>query len=99
MLKKKKNYYERYDKRIFSDLNSNLQASSCDESIESLHADSRCHVVIKALSYFKFENVVKKNDKFDITIHYPYVWYENKVIVNVSQQDELTKFLAFQLLD
>ena len=66
----------------------------------SRYADSRCHVVIsKALSYFKFENVVKKNDKFDTTIHYPYVWYENKVIVNVSQQDELTKFLAFQLLD
>ena len=100
ILKKKKNSYERYDKRIFSDLNSNLQASSCDESIESLHADSRCHVVIKALSYFKFENVNvlwKKN--VDITINYPYVWYENKVVVKVSQQDELTKFLAFQLLD
>ena len=37
----------------------------------------------------------KKNDKFNITIHYPYVCYENNVIANISQQDELTKFLAF----
>ena len=73
---------------IFSDLNSNLQASSWDESIESLHADSRCLVVIKAQGYLKFENLNvmrKKNDKFNITIHYPYVWYENKVIVKVSK--------------
>ena len=37
----------------------------------------------------------KKNDKFNITIDYPYAWYENKVIAKISQQDELTKFLAF----
>ena len=52
-----KNYYERYDKGIFSDLNSKLQASSCDDSIKSLHAYSGCyHVIIKASSYFIFEN-------------------------------------------
>ena len=80
----------------------NLQASSCDDSIESLHADGRCQVVIKASSYLKFENVNvmrKKNDKFNIIIHYPCVWYENKDNAKISQQDELTKFLAFQLLD
>ena len=56
-------------------LNPNVPASSCDDSIESVHADSRCHVVIKAPSYFQFENVNvmrNKNDKFNITIHYPY---------------------------
>ena len=49
---KKKIYYERYDKGIFSDLNSNLQASSCDDSMESLHAYSGRyhHVIIKASS-------------------------------------------------
>ena len=64
------------------------QASSCDESIDSLSADSRCHVVIKGPIYFQFENVNvmrKKNGKFNITIHYPYVWYENKVIAKISK--------------
>ena len=59
-------------------------------------------MVIKAPSYLKFENVNvmrKKNDKFNIIIHYPCVWYENKVNAKISKQDELTKFLAFQLLD
>ena len=37
----------------------------------------------------------KKNDTFNITIHYLYVWYEDKVIAKVIRQDELTKFLAF----
>ena len=67
---------------IFSDLNSNSQPSSCDDSIESLHADSRCHVVIKAPSYFQFENV---NVKFNITICYPYAWSDNKLIAKISQ--------------
>ena len=53
-------------------------------------------------NYFQFENVNvmrKKNDTFNITIHYLYVWYENKVIAKISQQDELTKFSFSQLLD
>ena len=48
----------------------------------------RCHVVIKGPIYFQFENVNvmrKNNDKFNSTIHYPYVWYENKVIAKISQ--------------
>ena len=67
---------------MLSDLNSNLQASSYDDSIDSLHAESLCHVVIKAPSYFMSENINvmrKKNNKFNITIYYPYVWYENNL--------------------
>ena len=103
---KKKNYYERYDKRIFSDLNSNLQVSSCDDSIKSLHAYSRCHVVIKAWSYFMFENdknIMRTKISnlisqsiipiFMRTIHV------HEVIAKISQQHELTNFLTFQLLD
>ena len=65
---------------ILCDLNSNLQASSYDDSIESLHAVSRCNLVIKApASYFISGNINEKNDKFNITMHYSYVRYENNL--------------------
>ena len=39
----------------------------------------------------------------EMTKLYPYVWFENNVrqtvIAKISQQDELTKFIAFQLID
>ena len=38
--------------------------------------------VIKAPSYFMFKNknaMRKKNDKINITNHYPCVWYENNL--------------------
>ena len=97
LLRKKKNYYERYDKGIFSDLNSHLQVSSCDDSIESLHAYSHCHVVIMASSYFMFENdknIMRTKNSYLIsqsiipicmrTIHV------HEVIAKISQQNELT---------
>ena len=58
-------------------------------------------MVSKAPSYFMFENknvMRKKNDKFYNRMHGMRTIYAHEIIVKIGQQNELTKFLAFQLL-
>ena len=83
---------------MIRDLNSNLQASSCDDSIEGVHEDSRSMRSLRPQVNLclKIKYCEKEKFKFDITIHYPSICvgtiYFHEVIAKISQQNELTSF-------
>ena len=62
---------------MIRDLNSNLQVSSCDDSIESVHKDSRCMRSLRPQVNLCLKIKILCERKIQISYHNPlslYVW-------------------------
>ena len=98
--RKEENDCKRYDTRTFL-IKNPIYRQSWDDSIESPH-----EYIVAAMWSLRPQVILclkmtsrKKNDKFHNRMHGMRTIYAHEIIAKSNQQNELTKFLAFQLLD